>query len=77
MSIKLPPDIELKIKEAVESGEFTNYTDAITGMLRLHFQSEDVAKLKKEVAALRNDVEVLKMRSEFLEKKFCEVNTKR
>ena len=79
MSIKLPPDIEEKIRDAVESGEFTNYTDAITGMLRLYFQNNDVAKLQAEIISLRNDVELLKMRSEYFEKKLCEVtvNTKR
>ena len=79
MSIKLPPDIEEKIRDAVESGEFTNYTDAITGMLRLYFQNNDVAKLQAEIISLKNDVELLKMRSEYFEKKLCEVtvNTKR
>ena len=79
MSIKLPPDIEEKIRNAVESGEFTNYTDAITGMLRLYFQNNDVAKLQAEIISLKNDVELLKMRSEYFEKKLCEVtvNTKR
>ena len=79
MSIKLPPDIDDKIRSAVESGEFTNYTDAITGMLRLYFQNTDVAKLQEEITALKNDVELLKMRSEYFEKKLCEVtvNTKR
>ena len=79
MSIKLPPDIDDKIRSAVESGEFTNYTDAITGMLRLYFQNTDVAKLQNEITALRSDVELLKMRSEYFEKKLCEitVNTKR
>lgn len=79
MSIKLPPDIEQKIRSAVESGEFTNYTDAITGMLRLYFQNNDVAKLQSEIISLKNDVELLKMRSEYFEKKLCEVtvNTKR
>ena len=79
MSIKLPPDIDDKIRSAVESGEFTNYTDAITGMLRLYFQNTDVAKLQDEISALRSDVELLKMRSEYFEKKLCEVtvNTKR
>lgn len=79
MSIKLPPDIDEKIRSSVESGEFTNYTDAITGMLRLYFQNNDVAKLQAEIIALKNDVELLKMRSEYFEKKLCEVtvNTKR
>ena len=79
MSIKLPPDIEQKIRDAVESGEFTNTTDAITGMLRLYFQNNDVAKLQEEIISLKNDVELLKMRSEYFEKKLCEitVNTKR
>ena len=79
MSIKLPPDIEQKIRDAVESGEFTNTTDAITVMLRLYFQNNDVAKLQEEIISLKNDVELLKMRSEYFEKKLCEitVNTKR
>ena len=79
MSIKLPPDIDEKIRSSVESGEFTNYTDAITGMLRLYFQNNDVAKLQTDIISLRNDVELLKMRSEYFEKKLCEVtaNTKR
>lgn len=79
LSIKLPPDIEQKIRDAVEAGEFTNTTDAITGMLRLYFQNNDVAKLQTEIVSLRTDVELLKMRSEYFEKKLCEitVNTKR
>ena len=79
LSIKLPPDIEQKIRDAVDAGEFTNTTDAITGMLRLYFQNNDVAKLQEEIISLRNDVELLKMRSEYFEKKLCEitVNTKR
>ena len=48
-------------------------------MLRLYFQNNDVAKLQEEIISLKNDVELLKMRSEYFEKKLCEitVNTKR
>ncbi|MDO5845403.1 MAG: hypothetical protein Q4Q04_00620 [Methanocorpusculum sp.] len=74
MSIKLPPDIETKLRDAVEAGEYTNLTDAITSMLRLYFQNNDMAKLQETIASLRNDVEILKMRSEYLEKKLCEAN---
>lgn len=74
MSIKLPPDIEKKLRDAVDAGEYTNITDAITSMLRSYFESRDITKIQEAVAALQSDVEILKMRNDYLEKKLRETN---
>lgn len=72
LSIKLPPDIEKKIRAAVDNGEYTNTTDAITGILRLYFQNNKSEKIIENLESLKSDVDVLKMRIESLEKKVCE-----
>ncbi len=76
MLIKLPPDIETKLREAVDAGEYTNITDAITGMLRLFFNNNETAKLQEKVDLLENDMDILKIRLDYLEKKFSNSNLK-
>lgn len=71
LSIKLPPDIEQKVRAAVNAGDYTNITDAITGMLRAYFRYEDMDKLRERIDDLKAEIDVLKMRNEHLEKIIC------
>lgn len=73
VSVKLPPDIERNIKKIIDDGEYTNITDAITGILRLYFQSNKVEKLQASLDALKSDVDILKLRNENLEKLMCDL----
>lgn len=68
LSIKLPPDIERKVRDAVDAGKYTNITDAVTGMLRAYFRYENLNLLCEKVDELKAEVDALKKRNERLEK---------
>ena len=72
-SIKLPPDIERKIRKEVDDGEYTNMTDAITGILRLYFQNNKIELLQETIDNLKSEIETLKERNANIEKIICEL----
>ena len=73
LSIKLPQDIEQKVRAAVNAGDYSNITDAVTGMLRLYFKYENLNKLYTKVDDLKLELDMLKLRNEHLEKKMDEL----